>query len=98
MKRILIPLFLTVLINYHALAQKSSLFVLGDVHYDLIEDHDMTWLSTKPGDLRQVKEDNRQGKSRYNRTGNCQSFSGVLYPYVPEINQKSGNQRRELLL
>ena len=37
-------------------AQKSSLLFLGDVHYDLIEDHHMEWLEDKPGDLRQVKE------------------------------------------
>jgi 3',5'-cyclic AMP phosphodiesterase CpdA len=41
--------------NSHA--QKSSLIVLGDVHYDLLQDHDMAWLSTKPGDLRQVTEE-----------------------------------------
>lgn len=37
-------------------AQKSSFMVLGDIHYDLLEDHDMEWLSKKPGDLRQVTE------------------------------------------
>jgi 3',5'-cyclic AMP phosphodiesterase CpdA len=57
MKRIFLPLFLAVLINFQAMAQKVSLIVLGDVHYDLLEDHDMTWLSTKPGDLRQVTEE-----------------------------------------
>jgi UDP-2,3-diacylglucosamine pyrophosphatase LpxH len=57
MRRLLIPFFLIVLINFHALAQKSSLIVLGDVHYDLLQDHDIDWLSTKPGDLRQVTEE-----------------------------------------
>ncbi len=37
--------------------QKSSLIILGDMHYDLLEDHDMEWLSTKPGDLRQVTKE-----------------------------------------
>jgi hypothetical protein len=35
-------------------AQKISFLVLGDLHYDLLEDHDMSWLATKPDDLRQV--------------------------------------------
>jgi hypothetical protein len=38
-------------------AQKSSFIVLGDTHYDLLQDHDMDWLKTKPGDLRQVTEE-----------------------------------------
>lgn len=37
-------------------AQERSFMILGDIHYDLIEDHDMEWLKTKPDDLRQVKE------------------------------------------
>lgn len=37
-------------------AQEKSFMVLGDIHYDLIEDHDMEWLNTKPDDVRQVKE------------------------------------------
>ena len=57
MRRLLIPFFLAVLFNFHALAQKSSLIVLGDIHYDLLQDHDMAWLSTKPEDLRQVTEE-----------------------------------------
>lgn len=35
-------------------SQKSSLIVLGDLHYDLPGDHDMEWLAKKPDDLRQV--------------------------------------------
>lgn len=37
-------------------AQTQNFLVLGDIHYDLIEDHDMEWLKTKPDDVRQVKE------------------------------------------
>ena len=33
---------------------KQPLIVLGDVHYDLLKDHDMDWLMKKPDDLRQV--------------------------------------------
>ena len=34
--------------------KEVSFLLLGDIHYDLLEDHDMEWLSTKPDDLRQV--------------------------------------------
>lgn len=37
-------------------AQEKSFIFLGDIHYDLIDDHDMEWLDTKPDDVRQVKE------------------------------------------
>jgi hypothetical protein len=37
--------------------QNSSFIVLGDIHYDLPDDHDMEWLSTKPDDLRQVTKE-----------------------------------------
>jgi len=36
-------------------AQEQSFIVLGDIHYDRIQDHDMKWLNTKPDDVRQVK-------------------------------------------
>jgi UDP-2,3-diacylglucosamine pyrophosphatase LpxH len=41
---------------FTASSQEKSFIVLGDIHYDLIDDHDMEWLNTKPDDLRQVKE------------------------------------------
>lgn len=58
--------FLTVCISVLLLlntaqAQESSFLILGDIHYDLIENHDMEWLATKPDDLRQVT----QGYTRY---------------------------------
>lgn len=56
MKGILIFLFITVLQITQSTAQMNSLIVLGDLHYDLLQDHDMDWLSKKPDDLRQVKE------------------------------------------
>jgi hypothetical protein len=37
-------------------SQKSSFIVLGDIHYDNAGNHDMEWLSSKPDDVRQVKE------------------------------------------
>ena len=56
MKVSLFFFILTMLISFQTIAQKSSFLVLGDLHYDLIDDHDMDWLSNKPDDLRQVKE------------------------------------------
>ncbi len=35
-------------------AQNSSFIILGDLHYNIYEDHDLKWLSAMPGDL--VKE------------------------------------------
>ena len=37
--------------------KKFHFSCLGDIHYDLLEDHDMEWLSTKPDDLRQVTKE-----------------------------------------
>ena len=33
-----------------------SFILLGDLHYNKLEDHDLEWLKTKPGDYRQVTE------------------------------------------
>ena len=38
-------------------ANAQSFLVLGDIHYDLLEDHDMDWLRKKPDDLRQVTQE-----------------------------------------
>ncbi|HSO88711.1 MAG TPA: metallophosphoesterase [Draconibacterium sp.] len=57
MKFFLILFCFTSLLNFHSSAQKSSLIVLGDLHYDLLQDHDMDWLGKKPDDLRQVTEE-----------------------------------------
>ncbi|MCX6334422.1 MAG: metallophosphoesterase [Bacteroidia bacterium] len=73
MKRILTLIFFVVIFGFHALAQKSSFIVLGDLHYDLLQDHDMNWLGTKPGDLRQVTEE----YTKYTRE-NWNDFTAVL--------------------
>ena len=57
MKRNLILILLLVIFIIPASGQKSSFLVLGDLHYDLLEDHDMEWLGTKPDDLRQVTKE-----------------------------------------
>ena len=48
----LLCLGLGICINTHA--QSQSFLILGDIHYDLLENHDMEWLQKKPDDLRQV--------------------------------------------
>ena len=45
------------IISLNCYPQESSFIVLGDIHYDLLEDHDMAWLGTKPDDLRQVTKE-----------------------------------------
>lgn len=57
MKRFIITIIIVLFIFSEALPQKSSMIVLGDLHYDLLEDHDMEWLRTKPDDLRQVTKE-----------------------------------------
>ncbi len=57
MKASLVFIFLLVFISFQSQAQQSSFLVLGDLHYDLIDDHDMDWLGTKPDDLRQVTKE-----------------------------------------
>ena len=57
MKKSFILFLFSALMLAQLTGQNSSLIVLGDMHYDLLEDHDLEWLSTKPGDLRQVTEE-----------------------------------------
>ena len=61
MNKILFVL-LSLLISLQSYSQEQnekevSFLLLGDIHYDLLEDHDMEWLSTKPDDLRQVTKE-----------------------------------------
>jgi hypothetical protein len=55
--RIIIIVFLGISFSFLSVAQKSSLIMLGDLHYDLLGDHNMEWLRTKPDDLRQVTKE-----------------------------------------
>lgn len=57
MKKFCLQLLFLTLFLLPTQAQKSTLLVLGDLHYDLLEDHDMDWLRTKPDDLRQVTQE-----------------------------------------
>jgi hypothetical protein len=66
-------IFFLCIILHTVTAQKSSFVVLGDLHYDLLEDHDMNWLSTKPDDLRQVTKE----YTVYTRT-NWKDFTAIL--------------------
>jgi len=65
MRNLFIILF--AFISIYSGAQKSSFFVLGDIHYDLIEDHDMEWVKTeKPNDVRQIEEYTTITKNNWN--------------------------------
>ncbi len=55
MKITLFPLLIFFFLQ--SAAQQSSLIILGDLHHDRLEDHDMDWLSKKPDDLRQVTKE-----------------------------------------
>ena len=57
MRIVLLYIFCFYVIANTSVAQKSSFIVLGDLHYDLLQDHDMKWLGQKPDDLRQVTEE-----------------------------------------
>lgn len=50
----IISLFLSV---FEANSQVKRIIVLGDLHYDLLDDHDIAWLKTKPDDMRQVTQE-----------------------------------------
>jgi len=79
MKRSLFIIILAVFVFFKTKAQKSSFLVLGDLHYDLIDDHDMDWLSTKPDDLRQVKEYTAITKE------NWDDFMGIIREKVQTV-------------
>lgn len=57
MRRVIFLLILLTVFIVMSKAQKISFLVLGDLHYDLLEDHDMEWLGKKPDDLRQVTKE-----------------------------------------
>ena len=79
MKRLQFLIILIVFIFPQTVAQKSSFLVLGDLHYDLMDDHDMDWLSTKPDDLRQVKEYTTYTKD------NWDDFMGIIRQKVQTV-------------
>ena len=78
----LLCLGLGICINTHA--QSQSFLILGDIHYDLLENHDMEWLQKKPDDLRQVTTEYTQFTKK-----NWPAFSKQLRnrvkTYKPEI-------------
>jgi hypothetical protein len=57
MKRYLYFILFFAFVSFQSEAQQSSFLVLGDLHYDLLGDHNMDWLDKKPDDLRQVTKE-----------------------------------------
>ncbi len=64
-------------------AQESSFMVLGDIHYDLLDDHDMDWLNTKPDDLRQVTKE----YTVYTKT-NWNDFAAILKQKAQKVTPR----------
>lgn len=57
-----------------------SFIIVGDTHYDKLEDHYMPWLEAKPGDLRQVT-----GTYVPNTENNWKDLMGVLRGRVQSV-------------
>lgn len=79
MIRYLFFIILFVLASVQSNGQKSSFLILGDLHYDLPDNHNMDWLATKPDDMRQVKE-----YTLYTKT-NWSDFMGILRNQVQTV-------------
>lgn len=56
MKRIAVACFMVIVFQLSTLAVRKSFILLGDIHYDKIENHDLEWLMEREGDFRQVTE------------------------------------------
>ncbi|MDE6449969.1 MAG: metallophosphoesterase [Muribaculaceae bacterium] len=56
MKRIAVACFMVIVFQLSTLAARKSFILLGDIHYDKIENHDLEWLMEREGDFRQVTE------------------------------------------
>jgi hypothetical protein len=80
MRRYLFFIILLIFVSFQSNAQKSSFLILGDLHYDLLADHDMDWLRTKPDDLRQVTKE----YTVYTRE-NWSDFVGILRQKVQSV-------------
>ena len=65
-------------------AQGQSFLILGDIHYDRLENHDMDWLSKKPDDLRQVTKEYTQF-TKNNWSGFISLLRQTVKEYKPEI-------------
>jgi len=89
MKRILILFFFTVLLIVQSAAQNSSFIVLGDLHYDLLQDHDMDWLRNKPGDLSEGLAGS-EAKARQMASNTMKAIDAIQMP-VPWIIAKGNH-------
>ena len=89
MNKILFVL-LSLLISLQSYSQEQnekevSFLLLGDIHYDLLEDHDMEWLSTKPDDLRQVTKRIFSIHEKYMVMEFSRIISGQVQKHQPSI-------------
>jgi len=80
MKKRLFIIIILAFVSFQSYAQKSSFLILGDLHYDLLGDHDMNWLSKKPDDLRQVTKE-----YNVNTAKNWIDFMEIIHQKVQNI-------------
>jgi UDP-2,3-diacylglucosamine pyrophosphatase LpxH len=80
MKKAVFIIIILAFVSLQSYAQKSSLLILGDLHYDLLGDHDMNWLSKKPDDLRQVTKE-----YTVNTAKNWIDFMEIIHQKVQNI-------------
>ena len=107
MNKILFVL-LSLLISLQSYSQEQnekevSFLLLGDIHYDLLEDHDMEWLSTKPDDLPSYQRifsihekymagilpDNQRASSKTPAVNKSRSANGGLVRRIGRFSTKS---------
>ena len=65
MKIFTLLLVLLSFVSINSTAQNSSIIVLGDLHYNQMEDHDLEWLKNQPGDLVQESIDYADYTNKY---------------------------------
>ena len=83
LKKAFFPVLIFLSIFYgNSYAQSTKIIVLGDTHYDLLQDHDMSWLRTKPDDLRQVTEEYTVNTSK-----NWTDFMKIIRKVAEEKNE-----------
>ena len=84
MKRIIFAICWLAVGSFLLPASAQSFLVLGDIHYDLLEDHDMEWLRKKPDDLRQVTKEYTQFTER-NWPVFCERLKARVESYRPSV-------------
>ncbi len=72
------------LVSCQKATEQTSFLLLGDIHYDKIENHDLAWLATTKDDLRQVTTEYTQWTAN-NWDGFAANFMRVIDSLSPSI-------------